>query len=366
VDLVPFAVEQAKVRGLRQLACHGVAERALLQLFPVSRVLQGQGGLPRLQSFEGVRRAQGEIHGEGAAGHRAYQPAAARVRLPDRFQVLENRLRVGAVVEQRGNHHRTARIRGKVVQEGHRRVAAFGEHEYPAPGLLQPAHERAHFPVVGEARGHGRAAFAVVRRRGAGREADRAGAHPVDHDAAHGRHFVVGGDALRGGLAHHVGADGRVPGKHRDVGGRAAALEQVEVLRQALEIPADAAFQDLERHPFHLGQVAHHALAVGRSARRDGKAAVADHRGGYAELRRGRDARIPGDLRVVMRVVVDDPGHQRQAGGIEGGFRRSLDRSHAGNLVPRNRQIAPPGRGAQAVDEQGVADHQIVHRIHYR
>ena len=58
-------------------------------------------------------------------------------------------------------------------------------------------------------------------------------------------------------------------------------------------------------------------LAVGGAARRDGEAAVADHRGGHAERGRGRDPRIPGDLRVVVRVVVDDARHQREAVGVD-------------------------------------------------
>ena len=67
----------------------------------------------------------------------------------------------------------------------------------------------------------------------------------------------------------------------------AVALEHVEVLRDGLELPADAGAQDLERHAFDLGEVAHDPLAVGGAARRDGEAAVADHRGGDAERGEG-------------------------------------------------------------------------------
>ena len=80
-----------------------------------------------------------------------------------------------------------------------------------------------------------------------------------------------------------------------------------------------------------------------RPARRDGEAAVADHRGGDAERGRGRGPRVPGDLRVVVRVVVDDARHQRQAVGVDGFLRR-----RRGSCRPRRcGRPSPPRRRAR-------------------
>src|SRR3954469_1807892 len=121
--------------------------------------------------------------------------------------------------------------------------------------------------------------------------------------------------------------------EYRYVDRRALALEHVEVLGHRLEVPADSLAQDFERHALHLGQVAHHELAVAAAAGRDGKAAVTDHRGGHAELGRGRYTRVPGDLRVVVRVVVYDSRHQRETAGFERGLGLAVDLAHGSDAV---------------------------------
>src|SRR6267378_4570958 len=142
---------------------------------------------------------------------------------------------------------------------------------------------------------------------------------------------------------------------------RTLALEQGEVLRHRFELPADAAPQHFERHALDLRQVAHHQVPVRRTARRDGEAAVADDRGGDAERRRGRGARIPGELRVVMRVVVDDPRHQRQAAGIDCFFCAVLDFSDFRDAAVLDAHVSVPGRRTQTVEKQRAADREVVH-----
>jgi hypothetical protein len=120
-----------------------------------------------------------------------------------------------------------------------------------------------------------------------------------------------------GVLAHHEGADRGMPGEGDDVRHHAVALEHREILGEALELPADAGAQRVQRHALDLGQVAHREIAVRGLARRDAEAAIADHDGRHAERRRRIRPRIPGELRVVMRVAVDDARHQRQPAGID-------------------------------------------------
>src|SRR5436305_1850903 len=53
-----------------------------------------------------------------------------------------------------------------------------------------------------------------------------------------------------------------------------------------------------------------------RRRRHDPEPTIAHDRGRDAERGRWRQARVPGDLRVVMRVQVDDARHQREPAGI--------------------------------------------------
>ena len=252
-------------------------------------------------------------------------------------------------------------MRRQLLEERHARVAALGEHEDAAAGVLERDDEGAQLLLVGEARGHRHAALAVVGGRGAGREADRAGAHRLEHQPAHFGDLGIGCNALRRRLAQHVAAQRRVPDEARDVERRPPALEHVEVLRHRFELPADAASQRVQRHALDLGQVAHHALAVRGAARRDGEAAVADHGGGDAKRGRGRGARIPGELRVVMRVVVDDPRHQGQAAGVNCFFCAVLDFPDFRNAAVLDTHVSMPGRRTRTVEQQRAADHEVVH-----
>ena len=175
---------------------------------------------------------------------------------------------------------------------------------------------------------------------------------PSEHDVLHFRDFGGGGRAPGRLFAHHVGAHRRVADEAGDVQRHALALEHGEEFRDGLEVPAHAGAQHFDRHAFDLGEVLQDQVAVGGAAGRDGEAAVADDGGGDAERRRGRGERIPGELRVVVRVVVDDAGHQRQAVGVEGLFCRSEVFPHPGYSSLCNGKVAitlarnPGRRGA--------------------
>ena len=133
------------------------------------------------------------------------------------------------------------------------------------------------------------------------------------------------------------------PAKQATLGPTPCFCQHVEILREALEAPVDAGAQRVERHALDMRQVAHGEVAVRGLAGRDGEAAIAQDGRGDAERRRGIDEGIPGDLRVVMGVAVDDAGRQRQAVGLHrllGGaelaarWRRSCRPSRRGRRAP--------------------------------
>src|SRR5258707_8988619 len=110
-----------------------------------------------------------------------------------------------------------------------------------------------------------------------------------------------------------------------------------------------------------MREVPHREVAVGFSAGRDGEAAIADHRRGDAERQRRIDIRVPGDLRVVMRMAVDDAGREGEAAGIDGPPRGAEIGADGGDAAALDGEIADKGWSAGAVDDGGAADEKVMH-----
>ena len=100
-----------------------------------------------------------------------------------------------------------------------------------------------------------------------------------------------------------------------------------------------------------------HRLAQRRRARRDAEAAVAHDRGGDAERRRRRELRVPGGLRVVVRVHVDDARHQGEAAGIQGLARRA----GRGDAAVLYRDVGDAAGIPGTVVHGGAAEQEVVH-----
>ena len=62
-----------------------------------------------------------------------------------------------------------------------------------------------------------------------------------------------------------------------------------------------------------------------------------------------------------MRVVVDDPRHQREAAGIDCLLCAVGDFSDFRNAAIPNAHVSMPGRRTQTVEKQRVADREVVH-----
>jgi hypothetical protein len=83
--------------------------------------------------------------------------------------------------------------------------------------------------------------------------------------------------------------------------------------------------------------------------------------GGDAERGRGRGERVPGELRVVVGVVVDDAGHQRQAAGVDGFAVLLSGLACFKDFSTGNSKIASLRRATKAVEEKRVSNDEIVH-----
>ena len=365
-ELVPFAVEhQPAARRLDLAPDRGAPRWVAIDLLQRLVTVRRHGRLPRFHALEQVGALEGEIHAERAARGLRHQLMPARAGGIHLVERVEGGRRIGVGMEEGCDHHWTPRLDGQLLEVGDRGLAALGQHVDAATAVAHRPHQRAQFTIVGEARRHGCAALAVVRFGGRGGEAHGAGGHALAHECHHPGDLVVGGGAFGRFLAHHPGADRRMAGEAGDVGADAQPLQHVEILREALELPADAGAQRIERHALDMGEMAHGEVAVLRLAGRDGEAAVAQDCRGDPQRRRGIDERIPGDLRVVVGVAVDDAGRQGQAIGLHGLLRGSelgaAMWSNRGDSARRHAEVAAYGRRARAVEDFRVLDHQIEH-----
>ena len=280
----------------------------------------------------------------------------------NRVEVVEHRLRIGAVVQECRDHYRAAAVGGQRFEKRHRRVSAFGQHVDAVAARAHRGDQRPHLALVGETGRHRQSALAVMRGRRAAGEADGACVHRFADDGLHLRDLRPGGRALRRVVAHHVSTDAAVSDVSGDVDCGPFAPKLRHVLGERLELPCDAPPQHVQRHALDLREVAHRDVAVLRPARRDGEAAIADHRRGHAERRRRPDMRIPGDLGVEVRVAVDDARHQRETVGCDhlacGCAERGADR---GDAAPGDGDVVDCRCAASAVEDQRVAEEKVVH-----
>ena len=150
----------------------------------------------------------------------------------------------------------------------------------------------------------------------------------------HADDVVVGGGLVgRAALAHHEGAHRAVRHLRGDVERARDAVERVEVLADGLPVPPDRLAQGCAGDALDaLHQADEPVVAVGRGGR-EADAAVAHDHGGDAVPDRRREQRVPGDLAVVVRVHVDEPGRDHEAGGVDLLATGLVDGAHRGDAA---------------------------------
>src|SRR5215831_14500425 len=76
----------------------------------------------------------------------------------------------------------------------------------------------------------------------------------------------------------------------------------------------------------------------------------------------GERGRVPGDLRVVMRVQVDDARHQREPAGIDDLGRVLADLADPGDPAILHCNVSADRIMPQSIHHGGAADHEVMHR----
>jgi len=142
----------------------------------------------------------------------------------------------------------------------------------------------------------------------------------------------------------------------------AARGDRVEILREGLEAPvlAHAGLERGDAHALDLLERADDEVAMGAARRRDAEAAIAYHHRGDAVPGRDAEHAIPQDLRIVMRVDVDEARADDAPRGIDRLARilRCSPKRH--HLAAGDADITGVARAAGAVDDAAAGDLQVV------
>jgi hypothetical protein len=74
--------------------------------------------------------------------------------------------------------------------------------------------------------------------------------------------------------------------------------------------------------------------------------------------------RIPGHLRIIVAVIIDEAGGDHEAIGINGARRGVPQFANCDNFAVGDRDIAAEGRHAGAIDDSTILNHEIIrHRL---
>ena len=239
------------------------------------------------------------------------------------------------------------------VGDGLEDALADGAH---GPGdaeqLVGPCGEAGRHAAVGGLVGDG-------ARRG---EAEGAGLDALGHQAAHLGDLVGGGGfgVVGAAVAHHVAAQGAMGHLGAHVDGLGRRGEGVEVLGEALPLPADALVQGGAGDVLDALHERHQPLVAVGAHGGEAHPAVAHDHGGDPVPRRGADRGVPGGLTVVVGVDVDPAGGDDEPVGVELLPAAALDPAHLGDASVGHGHVALPARRPRAVDDGPAPDHQIV------
>ena len=137
-------------------------------------------------------------------------------------------------------------------------------------------------------------------------------------------------------------------------------VQGIEVLRDRLPRPPDSCPDGLQRDRLNMGEDARQHLPVFFMCRSERQGTVADHDGGGSVIARERTKGIPGDLGIVMCVVIDDPRSDDQAIGIQDASRVAVHLSDVRDTTAADGNVAVEAGYAGTVNNLSVSDDQVV------
>jgi hypothetical protein len=200
-----------------------------------------------------------------------------------------------------------------------------------------------------------------VRERQRGREAETAGADRLVQERDH--RFELGGRGLVADAVgtHHVAPQRAVPDEEPHIEAD-AAVERTEVVGERAPAPRHAGLERGEGHALDLGHHAPEVIGVGRGDRREGKAAIpGDHARHTMEVR-GAGRGIPEQLRVVVRMRVDDARRNHEPARVDRLGRLVGHRADRHDAAVADSDVGAPRGRTGPVDDRSALDHAVEHR----
>jgi hypothetical protein len=173
-------------------------------------------------------------------------------------------------------------------------------------------------------------------------------------NAAHRVDLLRRGGTALALVAHDVIAHGRmadeVPHVHPKL-----LVEGGHVLPDRFPAHIDGV-QHLHGNGFHVGKKLGQPGRLAGADRRQRQRAIADDDGGGAVVAGEGAQRVPGHLRIIVAVIIDEAGGDHQAIGINGARRRIPEFADRDNLAVGDPDIAAEGGHAGAIDDAPVLD----------
>ena len=216
--------------------------------------------------------------------------------------------------------------------------------------LAHGSAQREHLVAARPARRDRLAVAVGVRERERGREAQAARLDGFVQERGH-RGELVGVRLVTGCLCtHHVAAQRAVPDQEADVDAD-GAVEPVEVVTEGRPAPRHTLLECGERHALDLRHHATQVVGIVLVQRREREAAVpGDHaRDAVHARRRGRG--IPEQLRVVVRVRVDETRSDDETVGVDD-LVRALVGVHRHHAPVAHPDVGAARGRARAVDDR--------------
>ena len=160
-----------------------------------------------------------------------------------------------------------------------------------------------------------------------------------------------------GALAHDQAAQRRVSDQEPRVHGN-AAVESADPVGEGVPIPRHAGPQGREWHALDPRHHARDVVDVLRRHRRQREATVAPEHSGHAVERRRAGVGVPEQLRVVVRVQVDEARRHQHVRGVNHGVGTHAvgTVAHGDDPLPVDEHIGAHRRRARPIDDGPTAD----------
>ena len=234
------------------------------------------------------------------------------------------------------------------------------------PHLAERARESADLLVPREAARHRLPVVVDIHIRRA--EAARPRLQALGENALHLNDLRLRRLPLERLLAHHPHPDRAVPDQRRDIDAQ-SRLQRPQVVVERLPCPVDPVLERRHRQVFDLPEHAAEPIPLLLAQRRERQRAVPGHDRRDPVLQRRARLPVPAQLRVVVRVRVDEAGRGGVAVGVDLARAALGHAAHAGDPPAANADLPPIAGHPRSVVDVGVADdevHLVVHRVHAR